>query len=93
MDLSPNNLIENIILKSTNENPKSLIDARFSTKRNSKYMAFEWRKNIKSDDISKVQHYCEESMKLLGYNPIINISINEYEEKYPIMVDLPKDMR
>ena len=56
-------------------------------------MAFEWRKNIKNDDISKVQHFCAKSMKLLGYNPMINISINKYEERYPLLVEPPKDVR
>ena len=92
-DLSPNKLTENIILKSKNKNPKSLIYDRFTTKRNSKYMAFEWRKNIKNVDISKVQHFCSESMKSLGYSPMIIISIYKYEEIYPFLVEPPKDMR
>ena len=33
--------------------------------------AFKWKNNIFQNDISEVQTHCFESMKYLGYNPIV----------------------
>ena len=89
LDLSRHKLIEKFISTHTQgnaEEPKNTSKNRllFSTKRNSKDMAFEWRKHIKNTDLSNIQKFCSKSMKMLGYN-IIN---DTFDDRYPIL-DVP----
>ena len=88
LDLSRHELIEKFISMNTHENPKLLKRGRllWSTKRNSKYMAFEWRKHINNNHISKVQTFCAKSMKILGYNPMKNVSIDKFDDRYPLLL-------
>ena len=84
LDLSRHKLIEKFISMNTHDNSTS--SNLWSTKRNSKYMAFEWRKQINKTDISKVQTFCAKPMKILGYNPMTNVSIDKFDDRYPLLL-------
>ena len=72
LDLSWHKLIDRFISQNTHENQTTwkINSFLWNTKRNSSAMAFEWRKHMNIDEISKVQQFCSKPMKILGYNPI-----------------------
>ena len=90
LDLSRHKSIEKFISMNTHENPKYKAKEEwqftYSTKRNTSAMAFEWRKHITNNEIYDVQRFCEKPMKILGYNSMINISINILDDSYPLLV-------
>ena len=61
----------------------------YKTERNSSYMAFEWRKHLGHDEIASIQQSCENSMRLLGYNKMLNIAPDKLNENYPITAKNP----
>ena len=84
LDLPKSLLVQNFIKSHTEGNNQSRNWA-FSTIRNSTKEAFEWRHTITKTEIAMVQKECGRSMKILGYNPIINITENQYNENYELM--------
>ena len=87
LDLPKSSLVQNFIKSHTEGNDQSEKWA-FSTVRNSTNEAFKWRHTITKKEIAMVQKECAESMKILGYNPIINIQENQFDENYKLMVPL-----
>ena len=90
LDLPWHKLLENFISTNTHKKDKRLKtaeDMAYSTKRKSKTMAFEWRKHIANENVSKVQKFCEKSMNIMGYNPMKNVPINRLDHKYPLLVE------
>ena len=77
-------LVQNFIKSHTEGNDQSEKWA-FSTVRNSTNEAFKWRHSITKKEIAMVQKECAKSMKILGYNPIINIPVNQFNENYKLM--------
>ena len=90
LDLPWHKLIEKFISNNTvKDEDKKTYAYQYSTRRNSTNMAFEWREHIDNEDISQVQTFCKTSMSILGYNLMINISKNRYDDKYALLVDPP----
>ena len=95
LDISRHKLIEKFISTNTHYTPenaklgsKDRIDL-FSTKRNSEAMAFAWKENMENRYISDIQNICEKPMKILGYNPMKNIPIDKFNDKYPLLLFPP----
>ena len=85
LDISRHELIEKFISTNTHYTPEH--ENPYSTQRNSKYIAFDWRNHIKTTDLSELQMFCEKPMKILGYNAIKNISNNKDDHRYPFLLD------
>ena len=92
LDLPANKLITKFISHNTIKNPSSIYKDKWSTNRNSSYMAFEWRKHLSNDDIVKVQDSCAGPMEMLGYNPMKNISVDKLDDRYPLLAKATKDI-
>ena len=65
---------------------------KYSTSRNSKPTAFNWKKTMKSEDIQNIQRVCKKPMQLLGYNLIHNIPENRYSDDFPLIVKSSKQI-
>ena len=61
----------------------------FKTERNSSYMAFEWRKHLEQTDVASIQKSCDNSIRLLGCNKLLNIMSEKLNENYPITAKNP----
>ena len=48
-------------------------------------MAFEWRKHLEDNYINEIQQSCENSMRLLGYNTMKNITYDKIDENYSLL--------
>ena len=91
LDMPRHALIEKFISTNTNDALKNEKGwkARFSTERDSKSMAYEWKNHLKDKEISEVQLFCEKPMKMLGYNLMKDISINILDDDYPLLLHPP----
>ena len=65
------------------ENSPSLEE--FARQKTQPSKAFEWRHNIRDDDISEVQVHCFDSMKKLGYIPMTRIIENKANDNYKLI--------
>jgi hypothetical protein len=92
LDIPLNKLIEKFIKGHTKVKSKHLRQEVYGTKKNSKNMAFKWRKSIENEDILKVQKSCAEPMKKLGYHLMTNIPVNKNDDSYPLLVKSSKDV-
>ena len=89
LNLKEHEAIKRFIYKNAYNDVKPSISNAYKTKRNSSYMAFEWRKHLGNNDIASIQQHCENSMSLLGYNKMLNIKGDKLNENYPIMANNP----
>ena len=64
----------------------------YSTSRNSKATAFNWKKIMKSENIQNVQRVCEKPVQMLGYNLMHNISKDRYCNDFPLIVRSSKQI-
>ena len=107
LDLAPNKLIETFLEEHTQtvrnttlssihtieEAPKDYSwQYKYSTSRNSKATAFNWKKIMKSENIQNVQRVCEKPMQMLGYNLMQNIPENRYRDDFPLIVKSSKQI-
>ena len=89
LNLKEHEPMKRFIIKNSYNDVKPTTSNKYKTKRNSSYMAFEWRKHLGDNDIASIQQYCENSMRLLGYNKMLNIKSDKLNENYPITGDNP----
>ena len=84
LDLPPHALIDKFITThtQTNSSEKNV----YGTTRDSKNKAFQWKQEMKSIDIKKVQKLCSTPMALLGYNFMDNISVDKNDDQFQIML-------
>ena len=90
LDLPWHILLEKFIDTNTHKKDKRFKtddDMAYSTMRNSKRMAFEWRKHIENEDVSEVQKFCNKTMNIMGYNLMTKVPINRFDRKYPLLVE------
>ena len=107
LDLAPNKLIESFLEEHTQtvrnttlssghtieEAPKDYSwKYKYSTSRNSKATAVNWKKTMKSENIQNVQRVCEKPMQMLGYNLMQNIPENRYRDDFPLIVKSSKQI-
>ena len=107
LDLAPNKLIESFLEEHTQTVRNNTLSSshtikeapkdnswkyKYSTSRNSKETAFNWKTTMKSEDIEKVQTVCKEPMQMLGYNLMHNISDNRYWDDFPLIVRSTKQI-
>jgi hypothetical protein len=94
LDLSKHILIDKFIKEHTHANPApSELGHRlfiYSTKRNSKDMAFGWKNTLSDNEIRKIQDMCIEPMKKLGYVPMKNITSNKLDPSYQLINESPQ---
>ena len=86
LDLPPNGLLDKFIATHTQSNTSE--KNKYGTTRDSKNKAFQWKKEMKNCDINKVQKLCSNSMALLGYNFMNNISVDKNDNKFQILLPL-----
>lgn len=60
-------IIENFIMSTTSVLTEPIDLDVFNTRRNSKTTAFKWRAFLPFKDAEKIQKYCGESMRKIGY--------------------------
>ena len=84
LDLPPNALIDKFITTHTQSNSSE--KNVYGTTRDSKNKAFQWKHEMKSSDIKKVQKLCSTSMALLGYNLMNNISVDKNDNQFQVML-------
>ena len=84
LGLKENDSIEKFIKEYSFNNIKPEFSNKFKTKRNSSYMAFEWRTHLDDDYIKDIQQSCEDSMRLLGYNPMKNNIYDKLDDNYSL---------
>ena len=84
LDLPPNALIDKFITTHTQSNSSE--KNVYGTTRDSKNKAFQWKQEMKSSDIKKVQKLCSTPMALLGYNFMDNISVDKNDDQFQIML-------
>ena len=84
LDLPPNLLIDKFITTHTQSNSSE--KNVYGTTRDSKNKAFQWKQEMKSSDIKKVQKLCSTSMALLGYNFMDDISVDKNDNQFQIML-------
>ena len=61
---------------------KDFVEKNFSK---SKDITFNWKTTLEEKEIINIQNVCEEPMKILGYNQMINVSIDRNNEEFPIV--------
>ena len=86
LDLPPNALLDKFI--STHTQSNSSEKNVYGTTRDSKNKAFQWKREMKNRDINKVQKLCSNSMALLGYNFMNNISVDKNNNKFEVLLSL-----
>ena len=64
----------------------------YNTSRNSRATVFSWKKRMKYKDILKVQRVCRKPMRMLGYNPMPNISRSRKDDSFPLIVKSPQEL-
>ena len=64
----------------------------YKTARNSKATAFNWRTEMEDKYISNVQGACHNPMRMLGYNLMRNIPRNKYDNQFPLITKLSKEI-
>ena len=84
LDLPPNSLIDKFI--TTHTQSDSSETNVYGTTRDSKNKAFQWKQEMKSIDIKKVQKLCSTSMALLGYNFMDDISVDKNDNQFQVML-------
>ena len=89
LNLKEHEPMKRFIIKNSYNDVKPTTSNTYKTKRNSSYMAFEWRKNLGDNDIASLQQSCEYSMNILGYNKMLNIKSDKLNENYPITAENP----
>ena len=107
LDLAPNKLIESFLEEHTqtvrnttlssshtiDEAPKDYSwEYKYSTSRNSKATAFNWKKTLKSENIQNIQTVCKKPMQMMGYNLMHNIPDNRYWDDFPLIVKTSKQI-
>ena len=97
LDQSKTDLVDNFITLHTNGKPWSgPTDPNinpYSTIRDTKLMAFDWRNNIDDGDILEIQRFCANSMNMLGYYPMENIQENKFNQTYVLMSEKPSEFQ
>ena len=97
LDQSKTELVDNFIRLHTNGKPWSgPTDPNinpYSTIRDTKSMAFDWRNNIDDGDILETQRFCANSMNMLGYYPMENIQENKFNQTYILMSEKPSEFQ
>ena len=92
LDLSKNELVDKFIKQHTHGSFGTK-NIPYSTYRDSKSKAFEWRYDIMDKDILEIQQFCVDSMDILGYYPMNNIQENKYNQSYVLMGEKPKEFQ
>ena len=86
------NKIDNNLRPEKLTQDKAILYGPYGTFRNSRSTVFSWKKNMKSKDILHVQHVCRKPMKMLGYNPMINVAKNRDDDNFPLIVKSTQDV-
>lgn len=100
LDLPKSDLVDNFIRLHTQGSPKfpkwvngKRLEDPYSTFRDSKSKAFDWRYDIKDYDILEIQKFCVNSMDRLGYHLMNNIQEDKYDKNFVLMGEQPNELQ